>query len=286
MRDLSGLNKPLNEIIEDITPLNNFCRSAGTDIPAYLILEAMWDIGQILLDSGVTKVHPVAWEIQERSYITRDFVTYCYRVRKYFNNKKHIRERFSKIQSHMIFREALPMLENKKYKISGKDEKALIKLMSRQDIPVGEIRSMIAELKKKRIPRKNPRTQRLWEALPAQESFHERIEDLRKLFQEGSADDIKDFASMFSRQTLLTWNKLCLALSSDTFAPPSDVLMQEGLNENWATLIKRLQEVAAGGSQKINRLRRLIDPKVFVEMGSYVNLLRNDRSIEKYVERR
>ena len=133
------------DLIEQITPHNNRYRDlvksseGGTEI---LIL--MWKVGETIesfIKEQDVKPHNLYWQIYGKaeglkiSYITRDFLSYCLRIKKYFPNTSDISNRFPNLQKYTLFREAFLLLENLRFKLSQDEEMEIIKVLNSKNEP-------------------------------------------------------------------------------------------------------------------------------------------------------
>ena len=155
----------ISTLIEEIAPLNNgFRDSIKKNLIGAEVMEIMWDVGEILFKHNITNIHPIAWKIYgrekglRRSYITRDFLSYCFRIRKFFESKSSIRKVFPTLQRYSLFREAFPLLENPKYELNEKEKKDLIALLN-SNLHFSEIKKRVVRTKKTKIQIFNDRRQ-------------------------------------------------------------------------------------------------------------------------------
>jgi hypothetical protein len=163
----------INTIIQNITPLYNEYKKNSKNISGTESLIKMWDIGDILKNFiQENKISPHTLfrkiygkseskkDIVQKSYITREFQTRCYRIRNIFLSKEEIIKTFPSLKSFSAFRESMPFFDNKKYKLEGEEKEKLLKtLNSLQENKF--IMQKIYKLQKEKIGIKNPRTQRL-----------------------------------------------------------------------------------------------------------------------------
>src|SRR5579859_975914 len=160
----------LYDLIERITPLNNRYRDlVKTNDSGSDVLVLMWQVGDMLdayINENGIKPHALYWKIYGKaegvrtSYITRDFLSYCLRIKRYFKQVSDIRELFPSLRKYSLFRGAFPLLENNKYKLNGEQEARIIKVLnSKQSIK--EILLEINNVKHSRIGIRNTRTQKL-----------------------------------------------------------------------------------------------------------------------------
>jgi len=284
--DFGGLNIPIGDLIDELAPLNNQMRAATrSHQPAYVSIELMWDMGEILIASEVERIHPLAWAVAERSYITRDLLSYCFRIRNYFGDRAEIKTRFGQVPVYGIFREAFPLLDNQQFKLDTDGERELIALMV-SDRSTKQVKDEIIAMKKRLIGRDNPRTQRLAEVEPFAGLFSEKMAELDRLMESGTADQIDEFRHGFDDVSLFYLSKLCLSLSSDSFSPPKEPLADSPVVAGWSEFLSEMHALACAGKESRSRVRRLVSPKEFVRMGSYVDMLRSDEKLKRYVANR
>jgi len=135
--------KELTELIKEITPhYNNYKQQRGKINGTELLL-IMWDIGDLIKKYiEETKVPPHNLfrqiygksegkkNINQKSYIAREFLGRCYRVRYIFHDKENIKTLLPNVIDITSFREAMPFFDNPNYKLNEKDFKELILLLN------------------------------------------------------------------------------------------------------------------------------------------------------------
>ncbi len=285
------VNQPLPEeliqrLIEEIAPLNNLYRQAVKEHrPFHVSFGYLWDIGDVLLEAGIDKITPIASAIHERSYITRELITYSFRIRNYFPWRGTIKRRFGGVTSYAAFRDAFPLLENENYRLSRARERELVRLLN-SGKEIKKIREEIAATKKARVPGRKRRDMRLHEMDSFVRMFDERFGELRRLMDKGSKQSIERFGRQWGEQVLLFCNRLCLSLADENFALPEEMPPLDGIDAPWSAFITSLYEVASSKRAFRNRARRRVNPMDFVTMGNYMDILRDERKIKEYVEKR
>jgi len=198
------MNNNIQSAITEIGPLNNKYRDyIASNTPAYLVLELMWEIGCILenyINLTQLKPHALFWEIYgkadgtKKSYITRDLMSYCYRIKKLFKDKSEIKEKFYYLKRYSLFREAMPFIENGKYKLDIEEKNNLIKIMNSNNSII-EIKKYILNIKNIRINKKNPRNQKDYQVVEFKKifySFKHYTEELLKNEDNKSMDIINN----------------------------------------------------------------------------------------------
>lgn len=276
----------IRRLIEEIAPLNNIYRQAVREgKPFHVSMGYLWDIGDILMRAGVDRITPVASAIHARSYITSQLVAYSFRIRRYFTRRGTIKRRFGKVDSHDAFREAFPLLENERYRLSRAKEREVVRLLN-SGKGRREIRREIARIKQERVPDRKKRDLRPHELDSFARLFDERFSELRALMERGSRRSIARFGARLGEEGLLFCNRLCLALADESFAPPRETPLLDDVDPRWSEFMRGMYEVASGDRASRNRARRRIDPMRFVTMGNYMDILRDAGKIEEHIEGR
>lgn len=275
----------IQRLIEEIAPLNNLYRQAVRERqPFHVSFGYLWDIGDVLQEAGVSKITPIASAIHERSYITRQLVVYSYRIRRYFPSRATIKRRFGKVTSLAAFRDAFPLLENKHYRLSRAKERELIRLLNSGKESM-EIRREIALIKKARVPGRKKRDMHLRELDSFVEMFDEHFNELQRLMERGSRQDMTQFSRQLGTEVLLFCNRLCLSLADESFAPPQEIPPLDDIDLSWSGFILGMYLAASGDRAVRNRARRRINPMHFVTMGNYMDILRDERKMKEHIEK-
>lgn len=279
-----------NRLIENIAPLNNEYRDrvhlkgSGT-----VVLELMWRVGEILelfLTKEKIKPHTLYWQIYgkapglKRSYITRDFLSYCLRVKRFFRSSGDIRTMFPNLKQYSLFREAFPLLENPKYKLIGDEQERLVRILNSNSDP-SKIRSYVVNLKNERIGVRNPRTQRLNELKGEVDSFIGIFNYAYELIKENNADDIGSFRDRFSDTLILAVSRHVAALTQEGLAFPA-IDLYNHLPEHWVDFIDNLKRLAKSTVETRNRFRRLIPPGRIMDLADMLNAVMTDQGIKDY----
>lgn len=276
----------VGDLIEEVAPLNNHYRQAMRDRrPVYLCLGYLWDIGDILVEAGVEKATPVARAIHERSYITFDLVAISFRIRNFFPDRKTIKRRFGKVTSYGAFREAFPLLENRRYHLPREKERELVRLIN-SGRRGADIKPVIYSIKQDIIPRKKSRSRDQDELVSFARLFDERLAELEKLLETGSRREIACFGELFGPEALLFFNRLCLSFADESFAPPRETAPPGDIDSRWSELAERMNEIASRGRAARNRARRAVNPMHFITMGNDMDILRDGNKIQEHIRKR
>lgn len=211
--------RALERLIEDLAPLNNKYRMAVRNHePVHKAIGYLWDIGEVLLRNGVDKVHPIAQQIQERSYITANLLSYAYRVSRNFKDRRSIRRNFGKVPNFSLFREAFPLLENPRYRLNQKEKREIVRLLNSGAVGK-EITARLVELKREKLPVRNARSEGGLEIRPFAEMFKERLRVIEAIMEKASLKRLHAFRAALGPEFLLFLNRLALCLAEESFPP-------------------------------------------------------------------
>lgn len=129
----------LGSLIEQLGPLNNRWRDGGQ---AEKVL-TLWDMGEVLLASSPNPSDALLWEIQSRSYLTRNLLRYALIVRRGWEDRSRLEELTRGLRNFTVFREALPFLKGDR---EGIDDDTYAHVVSHLSNP--DTRAAIQYLKK------------------------------------------------------------------------------------------------------------------------------------------
>jgi len=275
----------IKELIDNIVPNYNKYRHNSNILTGTESIEILWDIGDVIKKYiKETKVAPHALyrqiygksegktNVVQKSYITRDFLSRSYRVRNIFLKRTNIKKFLPNLQKFRLFYQAMPFIDNPKYKFTGKEKENLYKLLNSNKI-YAEIMKEIHYLQKEKIGIKNPRDQKLKEMSGDKDifvAFYNYIyEILKNADYKKAQKEIKGIDTEFIK--LLSKNTGALALDGLLM---TDFEIPKKINKKWvdfAILVKRL--ISKKDSLERRRLRRLIPPHRMTQLGEMLYLL-------------
>lgn len=268
----------IGKLIEEIGPLNNQIR----DSDGYQKISLMWDVGDILFKSGVKKIHPIAWEIQKKSYITRDLLSYCYRIRKKWPKKSELKNLLFGIKSYSVFREALPLIENEKYILKEEDVKEIIRAL-KEDDPV-EVKKKLGILKRKYINIRNDRRQRLNELQEQANAFNNFHRYLIDLLLRENTKKLEEIKENLGNDVLLQLSQMCMALANDYYKGPICIDIEES-NSVFFTFKEKLLPISLSKKDIKARFRRLISMEALIETSDILNSIKNGEALSNIKKR-
>lgn len=273
----------ISTLIEEIAPLNNSYReSIKKNLRGAEVIEIMWDVGEILFKHKINKLHPIAWKIYgrekglRRSYITRDFLSYCFRIRKFFESKSSIKKEFPTLQRYSLFREAFPLLENPKYELNEKEKKNLTALLN-SSLHYSEIKRRVIKIKKAKIQIYNDRRQRLHEMAPLRDHFVKMYKLLYKTIKDGDVENAKAIRNDVGEEMLSQLSNLCLSFIQEGLAFPAIERSQlEEVGADWQQLLDSCISLSESNIETRNRFRRLVPISRIMEMAEMINAVKTD----------
>lgn len=286
------MNDLIGRLIEEITPLNNKYREGiNANLLGKEILKIMWDVGEILFVNGIKNVHPVAWAIYgkekgiRRSYITRDFLSYCFRVRKYFRARDEIDDKFPKLQKYSLFREAFPLLDNSKYSLNKREREELVNLLNSEQ-PVHSIKKKIIKIKREKLRIYNDRRQRLGEMVPVKENFIKIYKELSNLVLNNNLDEVKTFREKIGDRLLANLSQLCLSFTQEGLSfPKIDQDHIDKLDGEWNIFCNTLIRLSSSDIETRNRFRRVIPISKIMEVAEILNGVRTDEGYSHLLQK-
>jgi len=264
----------IGKLIEEIGPINNQIRSSE----GYKRLSLMWDVGDILFKYDVKKIHPVAWEIYEKSYITRDLISYCYRIRKKWSDKNELQKLFKNLKSYSVFREALPFIENEKFILKDEQINLIIKWLNENDPKI--TKRKLVQLKKEYINIKNDRSKRLNEVIEEAKIFHELYSYILDLFSNDQELELQKIKNQLSEEGLLKLSQMCISISNTSYKGPSTII-----TDDWPLKFKEFVTMILPISQSKQeikaRFKRVISEEEVIQLADIFNSLRSGEPVQK-----
>lgn len=277
------------ELINNIVPHYNKYRQNKRTLSGTEVMEIMWNIGDLLKrhieETGIAP-HKLYREIYgkaegkeniiQKSYITREFLNRCYRVRRISLEKKQIKIMFPNLSSFNLLREAMPFIDNPKYRFSGKEKENLYKLLNSQKSSM-EIMKEIHRLQKEKIGIKNPRDQKLKEMSGDKDVFVEFYNYIYGILKDANYKKVQKEIVTMDLEFIKILSKNTSALALDGLLV-TDFDVPQKLNKRWikfAILVKRL--ISKKEPMERRRFRRLIPSHRMTQLGEMIHLLTSEK---------
>lgn len=281
----------IKDLIEEITPLQRLYKNALRNEIPVLALEYMWEIGEELrsyISSNSINPHQLYRKVYgkgeglnnilQKSYISREFQSRCYRVRKLFNQKQDIITEFKNLNSIEAFNKAMPFLDNPKYLFKEKERTELVKLLN-SNLSKTIVLHEIQKLRKDKIGIKNPRNQRHGELLNEEIIFISFYNYIYRLLKDNDFEDLKD---MIDTKFYIVLSKNISALSQDglqtySFNIPQNITVEE---KDFGILIKGFMKDKT--PKRIRRFRKLISIGRMIRLADMLFALSSEISFNTF----
>jgi hypothetical protein len=282
------------ELINNIIPYYNKYRQRKQVLTGVESLNILWEIGDILkiyIDETKVAPHKLYREIYgksegktnviQKSYITREFLSRCYRIRKIFANKKEIKKSLPTLKNFNNFREAMPFFDNPKYSLKNKERTDLLKALNSNN-DNRKIKLYISKLQKEKIGIKNPRDQKFKEMTGDKKVFVEFYNYIYNLFKSDDYKKAQNEINIMDIDFIKILSKNTGALALDGLLM-NDFEVPKKINKKWIDfifLVKRLIEKKDPKERR--RFRRLIPSHRMTQLGEMLYLLTSEDLYKKF----
>lgn len=264
----------LGPLIEQLGPLNNHWRTAK---PAERVL-ALWDMGDLILSSIPNPSDPLLWEIQKKSYITRNLLRYALIVRRGWNQRKTVESLVNGLDNYTVFREALPFLKGDREGIDDATYRKVVSVLRATDT-ADSIR-YLRGLKAKKIGRKHRKGNTI-------ETIRSHAVNLKAAFARLEAQATQVFEQMPSAPSgvlvALSQAAVAIATGETIKTLPPGLTNAKGYFPDIAEpLIAGMQS----GREGMAALRRLVGADRLMEAADLINSMRSRKTLEEWRSRR
>lgn len=284
----------IKKLISEISPLYNKYKQSGREISGTEALLIMWDIGDLLkAEISKSKIPPHnlyrkiygksegTTNIQQKSYITREFLGRAYRIRNIFQYKKDIKSELPNLKNFITFREAMPFFDNPKYKFTGKEKETLIALLN-SDSNSSSILKKIKLLQKDKIGITNTRNQRLVDLEEEKQIFVETYNYLYKLLKGADYDFVAKELFLKSGADLIKLSSATSCLAQEGLRYPE--IPEQSTNLVMDQYIKLIKNLSSQSDPKERRrFRRLIPPQRIVRLAEMLQAVSSKESYLSYL---
>jgi hypothetical protein len=293
LKNKQPTTEKLLDLIGEIAPLNNRYRDLikGRHMGSE-VLCVMWQVGEILevfLKRYPIKPHNLYWQIYgkaegiKNSYITRDLLSYCLRIRRHFATVDDITTQFPTLKKYSLFREAFPLLENPRFKLSEEETRKLKRILN-SDVDSNKIKATVLAMKAQHIGIRNTRMQRLQEMEPIRDNFVIVCEEIYNAIKTNDAQVIDNFRNTFTIDLLCKLSEAVAALTQENLYVP-EVSTEVKLPVHWKQFMDNLRMLLQSTVETRNRLRRVIPPRKLFNLAEMLNALTTDNSVLNYKKR-
>jgi hypothetical protein len=263
----------LGRLIERLGPLNNRWRDGSAAEKAL----TLWEIGEALLASVPEPSDALLWEIQSRSYVTRNVLRYALIVRRGWPERSELEPLTRGLRSFTVFREALPFLKGKREGIDEATHCRVASLLSDADTQAAV--EYFKTLKARKIGRRHRKGASV-AAIHDQAVTFSRT--LTQLEAEAAANPA-DLGSV-SAEAATALSQMAMAVATgETIKVLPDIA--SGLGGSLAPLAEPLTAAVRGGRAASAALRKAVGAERLMQAADLLNSLRSQEALAEWRRR-
>lgn len=281
------------EIINELAPYYNQYKNNKDSINWTDAVWIMWEMGSILekyINNLWIAPHSlyreVYWKSEwktnkaQKSYITREFMWRCYRIKKMFLHKEDVKRQLPTLVSFTAFREAMPFFDNPKYKFKWKEKEELLTVLNHSKSGA-EALSYVRSLQKRYIWIKNDRNQRAWEVdLELFKSFYSDLKNLLEKDYNSAKEEISNYN--ISEETLKGLSKSMMSMTDDSFVlkPVENNWVN---NEIWEWIIEFINKIAYEPTNILRRrVKKYVSDRWLLQLSRMLTALISEEYFRNY----
>lgn len=285
----------ISAIIRAISSINNCYRDASTS--TRMKLEALWEMGDLLVKLGVTRPHSIGWSVQRetKGLIKRPTIFRSHKIRTIWPSKQDLLRDLGGLQGLSSLTELLPLIDPAQAvnrKLSPEQLRSLFEHAC-SDSP-GEFKQYLKVLKKQFSHGKLGKPLDKAKHLPQLQDIVRNLRQLRtfllNLFEQESAAERMAFRAHTSIDELRAFSNMCIALTTkDNYRLYKRLgsSSSSSLNKDFVALYDRFRKLLDKSADvERARLRRLISPEAMAEMSDMISSMSSEEAVDDFKERR
>jgi hypothetical protein len=261
----------LGQLIEHLGPLNNQWRDGSQAEKAL----ALWEMGEVLLNSVADPSDKLLWEIQGRSYLTRITLRYALIVRRGWPSRGELEKLIRGLRSYTVFREALPFLKGNR---EGIDEATHDRVVSPLSNP--DTQAAMAYLKKLKAQKIGRQHQRGVSAAGLQEHASDFLQALSQLEATVLADEVTE-----SDESLIRLSQIAVAIATVESVKGWQV-DSAALPGQFSSIAEPLRLATQGGRSAVGAFRKAVGTERLMQAADLLNSLRSAETLAEWRRRR
>lgn len=263
----------LGSLIEGLGPLNNRWRAGE---PSEKVL-TLWEMGDTLLKSVPEPLDFLLWEIQKRSYITRNLLRYALIIRRSWENQSELQRLVQGLRNYTVFREALPFLKGKREGIDEVTYNKVVTLLRNTD--TRKAIQYLKKLKARKIGRQHKKGASVAAVRDQAVGFSQALAQL-----EEGVTDLK-VGSVAPDGVLIALSRAAMSIATGEelralpVAAPID-------NSNLSVVASSLEAIARGGRTTAAAFRKAVGAETLMQAADLLNSMRSERALAEWRRRR
>lgn len=262
----------LGSLIERLGPLNNIWRDGA---PQEKVL-MLWQMGNELLKGAAKPSDALLWQIQDRSYITRNLLRYALIIRREWPQQEVLVKLTQGLKNYTVFREALPFLKDKREGIDEATYQRVIALLSTEK--THEALRFLKKLKAQQIGRHHKKGASVTSVRELAASFVQALAQL-----EHKAGNELEAGRFASNEAMVTLSRMAMNLA--TGEPLEQNFVEISVDEPLSAVAGALQEVARGWRTTGAAFRKAVGAERLMQAADLLNSLRDEQALIEWRRR-
>lgn len=289
------MHKRINDIIKAISPINNQYRNPAAS--PRMKLEALWEMGDRLVEMGATNPHSVGWAVQKetRGLIKRPTVFRSHKVRTIWPAKETLLKELGQLQRLSNLTEILPLVDPAQKVRTQLSRVQLDELYTHacSDAP-GKFKRYLGSLKQiyssGKLGKSLDRTKHLKQLEGIISDFQALLTYLLKIFDQKESVERERIRSSTTPDELRAFSNMCISLTTKEnyrLYKKLDPVMPSSSNKHYYNLYCHFRKILdSAGDVERARLRRLISAEALSQMSDMMSSLISESSVADYKARR
>ena len=285
----------LNNIIKAISPINNLYRDPATS--PRVKLEALWEMGNRLVEMGVTSPHSTGWSVQKetRGLIKRPTVFRSHKVRTIWPSKEALLKDLGQLQRLSNLTEILPLIDPAQVvrKRLSKEQVDEIYKRACSDSPE-KFKQYLGVFKRAysngQLGKSLDRSKHLRHLYDIVSDFKALLAYLLKILDQEEPTERDQFRASTSSEELRSFSNMCISLTTKEnyrLYKKLEPVIPNSRSPNFHSLYCHFRQILDKvGDVERARLRRLISAEALAQMSDMVSSVISEESVDDYRARR
>ncbi len=262
----------IGALIERLGPFNNVWRDAA---PPEKVL-TLWRMGDVLTKEVAKPSDALLWQIQDRSYITRNLLRYALIIRRAWLQRSELETLTQGLKNYTVFREALPFLKDRREGIDDATYREVVAFLSSERTQ--EALRYLKQLKARQIGRRHKKGTGITSVRDSAMSFVQALEQL----EQAARNELRA-GSVASEETLITLSRMAMNLATGDPAGKQSVEINDAGPLH--AVAKSLHEAARGGRANGASFRKAVGAERLMQTADLLNSLRDEQSLIEWRRR-
>lgn len=262
----------IGTLIEQLGPLNNQWRDA--EPPAKVM--TLWMMGDVLLKAVSKPSDSLLWEIQKRSYITRNLLRYALIIRRSWEDRRELEKLVANLKNYTVFREALPFLKGDR---EGIDEATYRRIAaSLSDANSRQVIEHLKRLKASQIGRRHKKGGSVTAVRDVAVSFNNALAQLEVEVSSGTS------TASIPDELLVSLSRIAVAIASGDAMekPPANTI---DASTSLRLVAESLITATRGGRASAAAFRKVIGAERLMQAADLLNSMRSAVSLAEWRRR-